>query len=483
MNDIIKVGLDFGTHQTKICVQSTPDEGHGEPRYEFFKFEDLDGNSSYFLPSVIQLNDDDTLSYGFVNPEREKHLMAYPQKETVTYQDFDNQEEIDKILQKYRCERDTEEDVSSIEKMLDIKRQNDQKKYQESLLKADEKFKEDLKDYHNRRCIYRYFKQATFTDQEWKRDIDEDLLSIWYLSYVIFKLEEVYGTNFSINMGIPADDETFGKKREKAIRILASAYNLVETVYENNLSKFLEETLDGLMKNTEYVPYDPSLQETYLMNIFPEAYASLITLTSKGKLTDGMSITVDIGGGTTDISFFVVNGKTPFIYRYWSIPRGLNYIAEKLGYDYSELDLNTLVQDDVIEGYNKKTREIVSMLITKLIRHVATEKGVFKNHLLSSLENRVVVYAGGGSSYDNLTVPVLYFKEVHRIDCDMWKEERIIDKSEVQDVCHLLTIAFGLSLAKDESEVELCSMDDFLGEVNKISEDKHENIFIDKDVC
>ena len=33
--------LDFGTHQTKICIQRTPDEGRGEPNYEFFKFIDL----------------------------------------------------------------------------------------------------------------------------------------------------------------------------------------------------------------------------------------------------------------------------------------------------------------------------------------------------------------------------------------------------------------------------------------------------------
>ena len=38
--DLIKVGLDFGTHQTKICVSRTPDEGHGLPEYEFFKYVD-----------------------------------------------------------------------------------------------------------------------------------------------------------------------------------------------------------------------------------------------------------------------------------------------------------------------------------------------------------------------------------------------------------------------------------------------------------
>lgn len=56
MDDLIKVGLDFGTHQTKICIQRTPDEGHGEPSYEFFQFTDLKGEKQYFLPSVVQVN-------------------------------------------------------------------------------------------------------------------------------------------------------------------------------------------------------------------------------------------------------------------------------------------------------------------------------------------------------------------------------------------------------------------------------------------
>ena len=70
--DIIKIGLDFGTHQTKICVQRTPDEGHGEPIYEFFTFNDLVGTKNYFLPSVVQINSDNTLSYGYVDAKRIK---------------------------------------------------------------------------------------------------------------------------------------------------------------------------------------------------------------------------------------------------------------------------------------------------------------------------------------------------------------------------------------------------------------------------
>ena len=82
-NDIIKIGLDFGTHQTKICIQKTPDEGHGEPSYEFFSFEDLEGVKSYFLPSIVQINQDDTLSYGFVDRSKEKNTGVAPKLELL----------------------------------------------------------------------------------------------------------------------------------------------------------------------------------------------------------------------------------------------------------------------------------------------------------------------------------------------------------------------------------------------------------------
>ena len=81
--DAIRVGLDFGTHQTKICVQRTPDEGRGEPNYEFFKFIDLKGNEQYFLPSLIQVNEDDSLSYGYVDPTKEKNDMVKPKLKVV----------------------------------------------------------------------------------------------------------------------------------------------------------------------------------------------------------------------------------------------------------------------------------------------------------------------------------------------------------------------------------------------------------------
>ena len=122
MNNEIKIGLDFGTHQTKICVQRTPDEGRGEPNYEFFLFTDLQGNKQYFLPSVIQINKDDTLSYGYVDSQKMKAQPDKPTKMVVELEEeFNIAEMAEKLYDKYANEDNTPEDMYVLAEMLKIK--------------------------------------------------------------------------------------------------------------------------------------------------------------------------------------------------------------------------------------------------------------------------------------------------------------------------------------------------------------------------
>jgi hypothetical protein len=64
---MITIGLDFGTHQTKICVENSANPN--QKFYEFIEFEDSFNNKSFYFPSVVQINRDHKLSYGFVNED------------------------------------------------------------------------------------------------------------------------------------------------------------------------------------------------------------------------------------------------------------------------------------------------------------------------------------------------------------------------------------------------------------------------------
>ena len=481
--DAIRVGLDFGTHQTKICIQRTPDEGRGEPNYEFFKFVDLKGEEQYFLPSTIQINKDNTLSYGYVDPEIEKSNMVKPKMEVVEIEsDFDIAETADKLYDQYVSDNNKPEDLVVIAEMLKIRKRKLLEHEEREKEAALQRYQTKLEEYKNGTNVFRYFKQSTFTDVEWKGSIDCETLCIWYLAYVIFLLEIKFGTDFSINMGVPADEKTYEQKRMKAVSILASAYNLVENIYENDMESFLCEKLDDLRIKTEFVKYSSALKEEYFINVFPEAYASLIGLTSRGKLTEGMSLTADIGGGTTDVSFFTIQEGHPVIYRYWSIPRGLNYIAELSGFDYSEGHFEEKASDEIIEKFYRKRLEIVDVLVNDLTNQLRKETNIPAKNLRDALKNRILVYNGGGSTYHFLTVPISYFSDVKLIDASIWKEENMKDKSTVSKLCLLLTTAYGLSVSDDDQDVKLKKFTSLFKGLS--SDDDRTYIHeIDKDVC
>lgn len=484
MNDEIKIGLDFGTHQTKICVRRTPDEGRGEPNYEFFKFTDLQGNNQYFLPSVIQINDDDTLSYGYVNSSRMKAEPDEPIKQTVLLEEeFDVAEKAGQLYDKYATAESKPEDMYVLSEMLKIRLQKVKARNARKTEEAEKEYYKLLHDYKDAKNVFRYFKQATFIGGEWNRvtTISNRTLCTWYLAYVIFLLEEKFGTDFSINMGVPADEESFEAKKRLAVEILATAYHLVEEVYKSDLTLFLNEKYEDLLAKTENQRFSDELKDEYVINIFPEAYASLTALTSRGKLSTGMSLTADIGGGTTDISFFTIEDGLPMIYKYWSIPRGLNYVAARSGFDYADGDFTNRVHQEVIDKFNRKKYELVSNLVKDLAKKIQNETSIPVQNLRDALKDRILVYSGGGSTFDFLTKPIDTFTDIRIIDASIWNEENIKDKADVANLSLLLTTAYGLSVSVSDEDVKLKSYHSLFAHLPK----KHENTIeeISKDQC
>ena len=480
--DEIRVGLDFGTHQTKICVSKIPDEGHGVPKYEFFQFADQRGIEQYFIPSVVQINKDNTLSYGYVNPNDEKDSMPMPRMEVVNLTEISIIEDVaEELYSKYSAGKDDEEEsMAVLVEMLRKKREIDKSTYKERSEKAQAKYDEEMFAYNKEKNLFRYFKQATFAEYPWECKIEPEILCIWYIAYILFLLENRYPEGFAINMGVPTDDKNYRQKQELGTRILLTAYHLVEEVYHQDLRAFLKEKVNDLIAKTDLLPFSEDEKEYNRINIFPEAYASLIGLTSRGKLSEGMSINADIGGGTTDISFFIVKERKPQIYKYWSIPCGLNYIAEMSGFDYSEKDFIKNAHQDIINKFNRKKEEIVYNLERNLIEMVR-ERGILKSNLFRALKDRILVYNGGGSTYSEISTPINLFSDVKVANSDLWSEEIVKDKTKVGKLFNLLTTAYGLSVSEDDSEVVLRDFDNLLSSYNKV--ERNEKSEIDKDVC
>lgn len=490
--DHITVGLDFGTHQTKICVQIVPDEGRGQARYEFFTFGESEDTSRYFLPSTVFLMPDNTLMYGRLrgigNSDNNTQTQE-PEPKPAKKSAFDIGTKARELFAKYDGKNHSENGLNVLVKMLSIYQkqlqQKEEEEEQEKTAPPIEQAEEMEKSAPS--ITFRYFKQAVLAGYSWTHPFSSTKISILYLSYILFLLEEQYGQNFSINMGVPADSVNYEQKKRKAVELLLNAYELVENIYANDKEAFLKTKLDDLLHKIPDIKYSKDLQEEYFIKVFPEAYAGLTTMTSQRLLGNNMCLYVDIGGGTTDFSFFTVRKvgerleNTPSIYRYWSISRGLNYLAENSGFDYSEGDFEKRVKREVLNAYRSELNRNARTLEGYLLDQLHQKSDVSDKYLFEKLNKGIVVYNGGGSTFMMLTTGLGSFNQFRVISSKLWNNVEIKDKEIVKDICPLLTTSFGLSLSKEENDVKLSPFTSLFADAIKYVDPEKKGRYSDDD--
>lgn len=489
----ITVGLDFGTHQTKLCIEDKADINN--PIYSFFPFEDLEGKKNIILPSIIQINKDNTLSYGFVDKEKCKYgkkffigcTPKFPQRIDVPEEPILPEPPMPAILlqnpprnplEAIRFKTNYDRAKKSYDTQLVLWKQRTQaqkQKHERQVKEMEKAYQNELKEWYkwqnssqtNHRLIYRYFKQSTFSDYKWNCYQSSTYLSVWYLSYIIFHLEAKYGQDFAIQMGIPTGSDNFEQKKQKAVSLLLTAYHLVEEVFQGDIQTFLATPIHELESLTTFVQYSSEKKFEFGLLVFPEAYAGLKSLTSQKKIESGMSLMVDIGGGTTDITFFTIENEKPKIYDYSSIPFGLNFIVEtanpnlqdKFETSLSLYDIPSKSLTPAIKQYYTNLSMACYNLVNRLKRAFErTEHPVFK--LINALKNRTVIYSGGGSTYDELRLPVDKFSDIMHINPKVWEGMTIDEIEKYLPLCPIISTSLGLSISEQDDNVELSTVDD-----------------------
>ena len=489
----ITVGLDFGTHQTKLCIEDKADINN--PIYSFFPFEDLEGKKNIILPSIIQINKDNTLSYGFVDKEKCKYgkkffigcTPKFPQRIDVPEEPILPEPPIPAILlqnpprnpaEAIRFKTNYDRAKKSYDTQLVLWKQRTQaqkQKHERQVKEMEKAYQNELKEWYkwqnssqtNHRLIYRYFKQSTFSDYKWNCYQSSTYLSVWYLSYIIFHLEAKYGQDFAIQMGIPTGSDNFEQKKQKAVSLLLTAYHLVEEVFQGDIQTFLATPIHELESLTTFVQYSSEKKFEFGLLVFPEAYAGLKSLTSQKKIESGMSLMVDIGGGTTDITFFTIENEKPKIYDYSSIPFGLNFIVEtanpnlqdKFETSLSLYDIPSKSLAPAIKQYYTNLSVACYNLVNRLKRAFErTEHPVFK--LINALKNRTVIYSGGGSTYDELRLPVDKFSDIMHINPKVWEGMTIDEIEKYLPLCPIISTSLGLSISEQDDNVELSTVDE-----------------------
>lgn len=384
------IGLDFGTHQSKVCYEDASD-----PRnrmYTFIEFSPPKGKKTFFLPSVVQINKDNTLSYGFVNekdalvsghkhsfeepvyekqaPPRLKEFPKRPQDLPVGSRDgflsqyyktitvgkgrkrktktiltvpkevalaqydaykasVEHKNRIAYFTWKHDCDQIERANIKTLER------------YEEDCRLAEKEFEKKHqyweKNLIEKKAIYRYFKIATFSQEyNWTEDISAKVVSTWYLTYLLFCIFEHLPDNTPIQMGIPESigDRYAEIQKKNAEDVFYTAFYLYR--YFGDKESFQKASYEQLLTLTDFNVYhgiDMDKEKWSQVLLLPEAFAGLLMAARQGKIGTGMTLLADIGGGSTDLSLFNVvssknkrDGLIPNVSRIVSLHKGLNYI-------------------------------------------------------------------------------------------------------------------------------------------------------------
>lgn len=587
----ITVGLDFGTHQTKICIENSDSPYH--KTYEFYEWDKDKG--VYAFPSIIQINKDHTLRYGgidmdtclvarkkkFVEDPGELNLPPQPiapnipdveepklpaepvytfvtdggLSMTIPYKDLYGigrplpgkngkldpmkawRENCRKLQLEYEKRKQlwikiggqkaglpmpkkpinppkpkeedlTQEDVEPINPLLiaSSKQKKEYKYWENQCASIKNQYNETIEErnriisqhkkdiekwetecerirrnYAFRKKVYeeslveypmvfRYFKQATFSAYKWDYEIKPQDLTVLYLANIIFRLEERFGMEFSVQMGIPASEATFNRLKPFASGYLIQAIRLVEDVFQNDYKKFLATPFEELLSLIPKYEYSAELKMQYGLIILPEAYAALRSLTANSRIPRGMSIMLDMGGGTTDISFFVIekNGE-PHIYHFESIGKGLNFFLEyedrhSSGFvDFSnKKELEDVPKDVFYWAFKEFKRNIETVIkkLTEFLHQDTISRGFMKSAFRDAVQNRPAVYTGGGCYDKRMRIPIFDFNDVKYIDKRILSIPNVVNENRIAIPYSLMATAFGLSIQRLDDEIEVSKKED-----------------------
>ena len=317
---IYRIGIDFGTSQTKICSTMVGISSEENRQFIFHKFSK---NSNYFLPSTIHIKKDNTIDYGLntlnciryfkmkslFDESSTYHLESNGEvitsNQQITNKQISNYPEICSILFLSYCILDVKKSFPISERSLIKKNQKTENKSVEEPVKKKGLFAR----------LFNKKNEVTDAIIE-KEEENTDILS----------------NDFVITIGIPTqyDRNTHEhKRRSKQYEMLYLANELSKSY--KNTNDYLKSSIQTLLNiiNENYVKINKKVEKNFYLNaglyVIAETTAGIVpvrnemerqlnsipnnqnrqsAINSFKAQNMGNYITMDIGAGTTDISFF-----------------------------------------------------------------------------------------------------------------------------------------------------------------------------------
>lgn len=507
------IGFDLGTHQTKICVQDATNPA--EKTYHFLEFEIPDGTKTVLFPSVVQINKDHTISYGFINEDdvlffkkdcgSKPELILLEEPDEPKYPSFKHSklpakpkfdpwtdnlkklkgEKTDLELWETECEniknrekRLWERECAYIKKtyestLSDIKNKNEKirKEYQARL--SDWK-----KNSIPEKLLFRYFKLHALTGVgEWHHNyVKSKDICVLYITYILLILKNKYGDDFSIQFGVPCG--AAHTQRDKAItkrtyEVFIAASDLADNF--NDIDEYLSTPFEEIFPLIEYKSINTDLINQYYFDDIPEAFAGLVAVTLQKKLGDGFHLLVDIGGGTTDVAIFCVdkdnkdkNKLLPNVLHVSSFPKGINFILQEASKD--EKLLIEEIQD--MFHYNPKAslfKGAISNYRSELAKHSKSIIKRLEESFMSSyshherkleelrnvMKGQPIIFGGGGGTFKVLQTSLHPFSDIRQINKSMLGIRNLVTTDISEDIFTILSTSYGLASFEKSYESEI----------------------------
>lgn len=442
----IHIGLDFGTNQTKCCIFDV----HRNTR-EFFKFD----NGQFFLPSEVGVTTQGTFLYGY-SPS-------------------------DEVIQRLLYFK-----IASAED-------------EEFLLETDDTS-----------TSYDTFDYGGFAPE---------FLSVIYITFVLFSIKERYQTEktpqkntiggfigrfignqeeseaiqFAIQLGIPTEwSQKKNLRRKRKFESILLISQFLQDKFKTK-SSFLKATAEELktevksaLKRIKAAAQDKEQFDGLLndnsLSVFPETAAGLNVLINNKQLKSGYYAAMDIGAGSTDISFFKVIGEQIKYIASESYLLGANSVYRRYkncdsldALKKSEQTIRNNILDpdsipDKIEYVLKDVNDLISKKAKKLF---ARRVKFFERDILKRYTGQpVILYGGGGQlpTIDNFSVEIWGAPNggvSWRFESGVKKMEKIQIQDYIEQIPNiinpideykrdlpLLVVALGLSYIRHDSAAE-----------------------------
>ena len=197
-----------------------------------------------------------------------------------------------------------------------------------------------------------------------------------------------------------------------------------------------------------------------------------------------MSLMIDIGGGTTDISFFTINiENTPQVYGLFSINKGLNYLTDAMNSNRKRTSSNVESASEILKDrrctYEKEIESVCLKLNNSLAQEFRKQSRLPMSRLTDALKARPVIYTGGGSTFDIMRKPYLGFKDIIHISKKEWRSECVVDMNRISalGLCPILSTSYGLSISMTHDNIKCEPFRDIFKLFREIQDEEQEKRF------